>query len=251
MRLVKTRVGCIIRGLQVRVLYVPLTPKTTEREKAIELRKQGLSLSKIAAALSISKSSASTYTRGMVDVAITEQLARKTSQDNQKKAIKAFSEQARLRRETFQKEGWELFKINDLFRQIVFLYWGEGSKGQSKAVITNTDPYILSYYVMWLETMDVKKWAFSVRYFEDTPFSQQQIIDWWKKYLPTLTADKIKKFTISKPKVSNRKARHPMGVGRVRVDSVRIRQIIEGGILHAKSLIDEKIAHASDHQTHS
>ena len=221
-------------------------PKLSEREQARSLRQQGFTLSQIADKLSIAKSSASLYTRDIVltldQMAVIEQGRTKAraASGSATKGARANQTIWEERRRLYQRQGWLLFERSAVFRHLVYLYWGEGAKQRTKASLTNSDPRILSLYIHWLDTQNAN-WKFVVHYYEENGFSESEIVSWWKEWLPSLTDEKLNKFW--KKPASNRKTppqnlRCPYGIGCVQVPSVKIRQIIEGGLERARHQVD-------------
>lgn len=121
------------------------------RERAIELRKQGLSIPKIAKAVSASKSSVSRWVAKVL--LSSEQLDRLKSKNlirigTERKAEK----QARHTR--FNNEGRGLvgeLSDHELLLIGAALYWGEGHKTLNGTVgLSNSDPALVCVFIRWL-----------------------------------------------------------------------------------------------------
>ena len=101
--------------------------KSELKEKAIEMRKKGISIIKIGKELGVSKSSISSWTRGIT-------LSEKQKQKLLKREISderalSHSNIFRIRRQQYQDIGRQRVKENDaLYIAGCMLYWGEGSK---------------------------------------------------------------------------------------------------------------------------
>jgi len=125
-----------------------------DREKALILRKRGLSYSQIKKALKLSKSTLSLWLR---DYPLSKQRVRELRDWNEQR-IEKYRETMRQKRETrlnqFYGEQKKLlfpFGKRELFLAGLFLYWGEGSKSHLTDIsISNNDPSIIKFFINWL-----------------------------------------------------------------------------------------------------
>jgi len=135
-----------------------MIPKTKDRERAIELRRQGLSYSQILAQVPVAKSTLSLWLRS-VRLSIPEQYAL-----TQKKlaAAKRGGESKRRQRllrtaELIEKARGEVGILSKREKWLIgaALYWAEGSKQRSASVsnavtFNNSDPVMLRFFKEWL-----------------------------------------------------------------------------------------------------
>lgn len=133
--------------------------KREEKKKAIEMRRQGLSVNVIAGRVGASKSSVSMWVR---DVLLTEK-QREHLRDRMIGATEAgrlrgaaWNKQQRLNRlAIYVKSAAGIIpslSLQDLFFLGLGLYWGEGFKSRSgSAGFSNSDPRVVQLMILWLE----------------------------------------------------------------------------------------------------
>lgn len=123
--------------------------KTTERQKAYLMRKQGKSLDEIAKALKVSKASVSTWVR---HIKLTQQqLGRLNERGHsvgaiEKRRLKRIANTEKKRSEIIHTAIKDVAKLTkrELWLIGVALYWGEGGKTfHGSARIANSDPEII------------------------------------------------------------------------------------------------------------
>ena len=165
----------------------------------------------------------------------------KARAENAKKARKATKTRAAAKRLEYQNEGRLLYRENDSFRILCFMYWGEGDKKKTRCSITNTDPAILKLLADWLDTFD-QPYKFLAHYYPENGYTEEEIYQWWLKKLPNIARAKRSPFY---SKVSNRSkdiTKYPYGLGVITAFSVYCRQLIEGGIQELKKdILDSNI----------
>lgn len=123
--------------------------KSSEKNKAIALRRQGVALGQIARTLGVSKASVSVWVREIVMTS--EQQQTLLSNSHSRVAIEK-RRQSRMDRHKTERaevadEAWqEAHKLihNPLWVTAVALYWGEGGKTQRTTRIANSDPAVIS-----------------------------------------------------------------------------------------------------------
>lgn len=129
-----------------------------ERQKAIELRKQGKTYSEIKAELGISKSTLSEW---LSKFPLDEKqllLLQKTKINKRYIAIEKNRITKRKKRDTRlhtvyqqEKKRWGTLSLRELELAGLFLYWGEGGKSLKGAVsLNNTDPKVIRFTLYWL-----------------------------------------------------------------------------------------------------
>lgn len=125
-----------------------------DHEKALDLRKQGMSYSQIKKILHISKSTLSCWLR---KYPLTKKRIRELRDKNEVR-IERFRETMRHKKEKrldsiYKHQKREILPLNkrDLFIGGLFLYWGEGSKSRmTDLTISNTDPAMIKFFIKWL-----------------------------------------------------------------------------------------------------
>lgn len=135
--------------------------KTQEKIEAEKLRHAGHSIGEIAKLLRVSKGTVSMWCR---DIVLTQrQIATiaKRSKHHATGALLRASEEKRNRRisdhakimKIAQKQIGALSK-RDIHMIGLGLYWGEGyKKGSQEFGFTNSDPYMITFYIAWLTTI--------------------------------------------------------------------------------------------------
>jgi len=126
------------------------------KQKAIILRKKGLSYSEIQKQLPVAKSTLSVWLK---DILLAEKHRKRLY--SKQIALLTFgsqSQKARREREVAKiiSEAKQEIKFPLSFETYRFLgaalYWAEGSKGK-RCAITNSDPYLILFMVKWIEKM--------------------------------------------------------------------------------------------------
>ncbi|MDA2922176.1 hypothetical protein MYX07_02800 [Patescibacteria group bacterium AH-259-L07] len=131
--------------------------KTELKNKAIELRKQGLSYNEILEQVPVAKSSISLWCRNIPLTARQQKRLFNKQLAGQRKGYKKIS---LLRQQEIQKirqtAGKEIYKLTSHELKIVgtMLYWGEGGKTRGMGVdISNSDPKLIKFMVYWLKNV--------------------------------------------------------------------------------------------------
>lgn len=119
------------------------------KEKAREMRKQGVSIIKIAKQLKVAKSSVSVWTRGItLTFDQRTKLAQRFVSDEQ---ALAHSNTFRIRRQQSQDKGKDkIRKGESLYIAGCMLYWGEGSKNVNMCQMTNSELPMLQVFKRFL-----------------------------------------------------------------------------------------------------
>ncbi len=122
--------------------------KTNFKQKSIKLRQKGYSIKEIAAILSVSKGSVSTWVR---DVILTKDQKLNLKYKTHSPEVINKRRNSRLRNELFKRQfiinkaSEDIGKIDkDMLKMIgISLYWGEGGKTNGIARISNSDPSVI------------------------------------------------------------------------------------------------------------
>lgn len=123
--------------------------KVDERNKAIELRKNGVAMGEIAERLGVAKSSVSYWVR---DIPLTQTQRNKLNAKGhsvdaiEKRRISRLRNLQTKRNEIIEsaKIEAETLSTNPLWCVAVSMYWGEGGKTQNMARIANSDPAVVT-----------------------------------------------------------------------------------------------------------
>lgn len=125
-----------------------------DREKALVLRKQGMSYSQIKRILEVSKGTLSLWLR---NYPLSKQRIRELRDCNEQRIERCRETKRKKKEERLDKFYQEQKKFilplskRELLLAGIFLYWGEGSKNQTTNLsISNTDPSIIGFFVQWL-----------------------------------------------------------------------------------------------------
>lgn len=131
--------------------------KSNERLKAIELRKNGESVGKIARLLSTSKSSVSLWTRHIaLTIEQVEKLRHNSLVGSERtriqQAMKLKNDRLKLI-DTKNNEGESEFKslnVKEIDIAGLCLYWSEGSKKNRRVELCNSDSNLIKGFIKWL-----------------------------------------------------------------------------------------------------
>lgn len=199
--------------------------------EAILLRKQGLSVNKIADQLKIAKSTASIWVH---DIELTEPQTRALRQQNPeitKKASQANSDKNKAKREIYQHQGREVAKKHEwLHAAGCMLYWGEGSKGKNTVELCNGDLALHQFFMKFLfEYFNIDKSEFSIviNCYLDNNLTLDDIHNYWTTSLG-LTNQNLKKATVKTSSCSEK--RLPYGICKIKLGRTDIVQHIFGAI---------------------
>jgi hypothetical protein len=159
-----------------------------EKQKALDLRKKGMSYSQIKSALNVGKSTLSGWLK---DYPLSKERIRELRDCNEQR-IEKCRETKRVKKEArltdfCKQEKKKIFPLNkqELYLAGLFLYWGEGAKTQqSKLTVSNTDPAVIKFFVYWLEkslAVSKKRLRFQLHLYRDMNIDKE--IDFWAKKL--------------------------------------------------------------------
>jgi hypothetical protein len=130
-----------------------------DKEKAIQLRKQGISYKKIRAEIGVPISTLSTWLKNKPwSRSIKNKLTTEASlghPDKVKLMAQANKERWRLKHEEYRSTAvreFERLKNSPLFLAGIMLYWGEGNKAPKNSIVrfTNNDPEMLKTFNLFL-----------------------------------------------------------------------------------------------------
>lgn len=178
--------------------------KQKERQKAIELRQQGLSYREILAQIQVSKASLSLWLK---DVTLLPghayRITEKRLASARRGALKRKEERVALTKEIKDKARKEIGRLStrELWLIGIALYWAEGSKEKeygpgSRVVFSNSDPYMVKLFLKWLlEIIKIPKERIylSIYIHESHRNNLEKAVNHWSKYtgFPTKAFNKI------------------------------------------------------------
>lgn len=157
--------------------------KYLAKVQARELRKQGISIPKIAKLVKATASSVSCWVK---DISLTR------VQIDQLKSEKQFLTATRNKQEKVERQqrygqvGQQKIgdpqSIRELFLVGAALYWGEGNKTRGTVAVANSDPAAISLFIKWLHTcfnVPTDKMKIILNIHED--MDHQAIEKYWKR----------------------------------------------------------------------
>jgi hypothetical protein len=214
--------------------------KPDERREARALRAAGCSVRAIAQRLNGSRGTVSLWVR---DIELTgEQVTRLEESSRFKSSYAARCAGARVnrlkaqqRQSVYHQAGYEKARMDERFRLICALYWGEGSKtGSDKFVVTNADPKLLRIILKWLiDAGQDEVIRFRVSYYPDNGLSEEQIRDWWLQQLSGLKPTHLAGFsrcTINRASQRKKIGKLPYGTATICVNRTELFCQVMGGI---------------------
>ena len=176
-----------------------------EKNKAILLRKQGLSYSQIKERLGISKSTLSGWLSGVpLSKRRLDILQRSDTVIEKIRSTKIKNRENRLAT-VFSNVEKEIGKISqrEFFIACFFLYWAEGGKtAKYNITLSNTDPAMLRAFIKWLELINAPVQRMYIRLHLYIDMSEQKEIAYWSKELG-LAKSTFKKSYIKKSRISD------------------------------------------------
>lgn len=224
------------------ISIVRMHSKSTEKERAIAMRKEGKTYSEIRKVVPVAKSTISLWLR---DVGLAKPQLQRISEKRKAAQQRGADARRRIRLERTQYiQGIALKEIGNLSRrelQLIgaTLYWAEGSKAKPHSVSTgidfgNTDPEMIKLFLLWLRTslaVDVNRINLSLYIHVNHKHRLSKVIHYWE----ALTKMKIRYVYFKKhnPKKSYRKnvGETYFGTLRVRVyESTDLQRKIQGWI---------------------
>lgn len=159
--------------------------KSEQRQKARELRNQGLAINKIAKELNVSKSSVSTWVR---DIKLSQEQMENLEQQNpifnrQINGAKGRADKARIIRIQYQEDGKLKAKENNLLHQAgCMLYWAEGSKSRNQCKFTNSDINMMKLFIKFLrECFQISNEliAITINCYTTNGLTKEEIENYW------------------------------------------------------------------------
>ncbi len=163
--------------------------KSEEKNKARELRSQGLSIKKIAKMIDVSTSSVSLWVKNIIltNAQILSLKADNPAINGQMAGAKARKDKALIIRKQYQEEGKiKAREGNSLHQGGCMLYWGEGNKSKNTCGLSNSDPELLKYFIKFLyECYEITPSDILIKtqYYLTNNISLEEIEKYWSKTL--------------------------------------------------------------------
>lgn len=160
--------------------------RSIDKLKAITLRKKGMSYSQIKIEMGVSKSTLSGWLSEMPLSKKRINELRANSEIRIEKYRMTMQKKKDYRRSiVFQKVSGDIScSRNPEFVAGFYLYWGEGTKSAEYTTsLTNTDPSIVKCFVMWLESMGIKKDLLKVKLHTYSDQNELKLKQFWSKHL--------------------------------------------------------------------
>jgi hypothetical protein len=207
-----------------------------DKQKAIVMRKKGMSYSQIKKKLSVSKSTLSGW---LYNLPLSEKRIRELQADSPIR-IERYRNTMRAKREAKNKIAYQniakrIGNISDREFLIagLFLYWAEGSKTKTFAIgLTNTNPTMLVVFIRWLKFFSVPKSKLKVHLHLYSDMNIKRQINFWSKTL-NIPISQFRKPYIKKTRLSSITYTNGFGQGTCSV-------IVENGIVSAQVMMGIK-----------
>jgi hypothetical protein len=195
--------------------------------------KEGRSVKEIAHLVAMAQSTVSLWVR---DIELTAEQRRRLADRATQLRVEGRSAHWRERRRSSQEQGRLIARRGDAFHAAgCMLYWAEGSKSRNTAQLSNADPEVVRFFVLFLRTyFDVPTEGIRItcNLFADHLERQREIEQFWLDTLG-LPPSSLRRSIVnrySKYSLKKRQNRLPYGTCRLSVHSTAIVQSIYGSI---------------------
>ncbi len=186
-----------------------------DREKALTLRKQGMSYGQIKNIVKASKSTLSLWLR---NYPLSKERIRELRDWNEQRIEKCRETKRRKKEERlrgfYQQQKRIIFPLNkrESYLAGLFLYWGEGKKSDlTDLSISNTDPSAIRFFITWLtKSLGVPKERLKIHLHLYKDMDVKKEVQYWSRILG------IPKRQFNKPyikKTSRKTINHKGGFG--------------------------------------
>lgn len=217
-----------------------------DKNKAIELRKRGMSYSQIKSKLGVNKSTLSGWLSGMP---LSEKRIRELTSHNPMR-IERYRNTMRSKKDArlnlIYKEVSKdigLLSKRDFFIAGLFLYWGEGGKvNKSMISFTNTDPDMIKYFIKWITTcLKVKKERLYIILHLYKDMNIKDNINFWSKETG-IKIEQFKKPYIKESKIAGLTYKSGFGKGTctVRLNDKKKMDYVLLGLKYLRSIINKQ-----------
>lgn len=204
-----------------------------DKQKAIAMRKKGMSYSQIKEKLQMSKSTLSGW---LYDMPLSAKRIRELQADSPIR-IEKYRNTMRAKREAKNRIAYQSIakKIGAISNREfliagLFLYWAEGSKTKTFSIgLTNTNPTMLILFIRWLRFFNVPKSKLKIHLHLYSDMNIKKQIHFWSKTLD-IPISQFRKPYIKKTKLSSITYTNGFGQGTCSV-------IVENGSISAQVMM--------------
>jgi hypothetical protein len=205
------------------------------KEKAIRLRKSGLSYNEIMKKLNneVSKSTLSLWLR---DIKLSEHKQKRLHDNNPANGINTNYERLReagiQRRKNYQKNGEIECKNMNLHLLGCMLYWAEGANDKHSVRFTNTDVEMLKIFIKFLKEcfgLKPSDILFKCHIHVNLQRNIEEVEEYWRKQLE-LPKSSLRKHTVEVRDNKSKKLKYQNGCCTIMVHKTEIAQRIFGAI---------------------
>jgi transposase-like protein len=142
----------------------------------------------------------------------------------------------------YNKVGKDILRLSDreIFLSGLFLYWAEGGKTSSCAIIlTNTNPIMLKFYIKWLSLLGISKSKLRVSLHLYSDMNINSEVEFWSKTLK-ISANQFRKPYVKKSLFSSITYKNGFGHGTCSViyENKPMRDYVLMGIKRIQDLFD-------------
>ena len=213
-----------------------------DKQKALAMRKRGMSYSQIKEKLNVSKSTLSGW---LADFPLSEKRIRELRADSPIR-IERYRNTMRAKRQAKNQIAYEniakrIGTISDREFLIagLFLYWAEGSKTKTFSIgLTNTNPTMLVLFIRWLRFFNVPKSKLKVHIHLYSDMNIKKQIKFWSKTI-NIPISQFRKPYIKKTTLSSITYTNGFGQGTCSVilDDVNICAEVMMGIQYIQDVL--------------
>lgn len=220
--------------------------KAELREKARELRLQGMSVKSIAKQINAAISSVSMWVRNIPLSEEQKKILKKSSGGSQSVRLECANKKRathRKIREKYQEEGQQKAICGEALHAFgCALYWGEGRKERNCVELANSDPYLLILFKQFLDyyfQLEDNDYHIAINCYLNNGLSMFEIEQFWLKML-NLPTSCLRKSTINPIKEKHNGRKLIYGVCKLIVCKTHIIQHIYGAIQEYGKFKNEK-----------
>jgi predicted transcriptional regulator len=195
--------------------------KVNEKHKAIELRKQGISMGEIAKILNVAKSSVSNW---VGDIELSTVQRNKLNRNGhsiesiEKRRVARITNTKKRRQLIMKQAGEEVLQLSNdpLWCVGVALYWGEGGKTQQTARVSNSDPAVIKIMMRFFEKYScVHKSKFHAHVHTFSHKNVKKAVEYWSRISGISTSKFFK--TYVKQSSASLKKRETLSYGTMQI----------------------------------
>lgn len=215
------------------------------KEQVISMRQKGMSYSQIKEKVQVSKGTLSLWLR---DLPLSQKRIVEL-RDKSPKRIESYRNTMQKKRdarfqEAYKKSEAQIKKLSkrELFLFGLALYWGEGGKTKKTELsMSNTDPSVLKYFLVWLQQLgaDISKVRVRLQLYSD--MNEKKELIYWRKEL-ALSKEVFKKSYIKNSKQSflSYKQRFFHGTCNISYGNVHMSEYVFASMKYLENMIKSK-----------